>query len=392
MGGFYREALALAGETAELRRHLHQCPESCFAEYKTAAFIRKRLKDLGVPFEQAGETGTVAFIRGEAAVSGPGPVAALRADIDGLEIDEQNDVPYRSRHEHLMHACGHDAHSASLLCAAKLLTAHRRDFPGTVKLIFQPAEESGAGAEPLMRTGLLDDVGAFFGIHNQPDLPVGKIGLHAGAVMAGANTLNIRLKGKGGHAGYPHSACDVIAAGAAIVEGLQHIVSREIPPTESCTVSVCQFHAGTLDNIIAGEARLSGTLRITGEDTRRKAAEAVKRICAGIGGAHRVEAETVCEYATPVMINSEELYGLALAAATEVLPDSPIDFIPQMGTEDFSRYARIASAFFAFVGSGGKHPLHHERFDIDEGMLPVAAALYANFAVKATGTPALFGG
>jgi amidohydrolase len=375
----YAEALALAEEARVLRRKLHQIPEHSFAEYKTCAFIRERLSELNIPFEAAGETGTVAVIKGES----PKPVIALRADIDGLEITEKNDSEYRSLHGGFMHACGHDAHMAALLCAGKIISAHKDRFLGIVKLIFQQAEETGKGAREIIKSGLVNDVDAFFGIHNQPELPVGKIGLKSGPVMAGSNMLAITIIGKGGHGGYPHQTVDAIAVGAELIEGLQHIVSRELAPSENCVISICQFHAGNRDNIIAGNAKLSGTVRVTSDEARERIAGAILRICKSIAEAHRAQTEVSCEFSTPVLVNSDILYTLAVNAANRFLNDSPINFIPQMGTEDFSRYSEIAPVFFAFVGSGGKYPLHHECFDIDEKEIPIAAALFTAFVEEA---------
>ncbi|GHT78127.1 peptidase [Spirochaetia bacterium] len=375
MFDFYREALSLAPGASLLRRQLHENPEVSFGEYKTCAFIREQLDALGIPFEAAGDTGTIAVINKDKG----GPILALRADIDALEITEKTDVPFKSKNPGVMHACGHDAHTAALLTAAKMLQLRSDEIPGAVKLIFQPGEETGYGAIKTIETGLLKDVNAFFGIHVNPDIPVGKIGIKRGGIMAGGNSLIITIKGKGGHGGYPHRTVDAIAAGAELVEALQHIVSREVGPTEPAVLSICQFHAGTRDNIIAGEARISGTVRVTTEETRSYIADAVRRITKGIALAHRVEAEAICEPVTPIMFNAPELYDTALKAAQRVIQDSPVDFTPQLGTEDFSRYAKLAPVFFAFVGSGGGIPLHSDHFILDEGAIAVGAALYAGF-------------
>lgn len=374
----YEEALEHQAETTELRRWFHSHPEPSFGEYETAARVREELDRLDIPFVTAGETGTVGILRGKSEK----PVIALRADIDALEIEEKNEVPYRSQNSGLMHACGHDAHASSLLTAAKLLLRRREELPGTVKLIFQPAEEVGRGANSVISSGELDDVQAFFGLHVRAGLPVGKAALQAGPIMAGANSLKIDVFGKSGHAGHPDNAIDVIAAGAEIVEALQHIVSREIPPTEAATISVCQFRAGTRDNIIANHARISGTVRVTSEQTRAQITEAIHRVVSGISAAHRVTSQVECEFATPVLINSVELYQTARSAVQEVLsPEAVQGVLPQLGTEDFSAYGQIAPAFFTFVGSGGEYPHHHERFDIDERVLSISAALYTAFVL-----------
>jgi amidohydrolase len=366
-------------EAVALRRWFHSHPEASFAEVQTTQRIRQELEALGIEHVAAGETGTVGILRGQ---SGK-PVLGLRADIDALEIEERNEVDYRSQNPGLMHACGHDAHTAALITAARLLSERREQLGGTVKLIFQPAEEVGRGAASVISTGALDDVDAFFGIHVRAGLPVGKVALKAGPAMAGANSLKIVVSGKSGHAGHPDEAIDAIAAGCAIVEALQHIVSREVSPTEPAVVSICQFHAGTRDNIVANRAEISGTVRVTSEKVRAQVAEAVRRVVAGISAAHRVTSQVECDFATPILLNAEELYPTAVQAAEDILSRGAVEsFVRKLGTEDFSAYGSIAPAFFAFVGSGGQYPHHHERFDIEEEALAISAALHTAFAFR----------
>lgn len=361
-----------------IRRWFHMHPEKSYCETNTARRIRDELDRMGIVYQDAGANGTIGIIRG----NGEGPVLALRADIDALEITEQNDVPYRSVHDGIMHACGHDAHIAALLLAARVLSEHREAFRGSVKLIFQPSEEHGTGAEKMLASGLLDDVDAFFGLHVRPTIPAGTIALRDGPVMGGANSLKIRLHGKAGHGGRPEQTIDTIAAGSEIVQALQHIVSREIPPTDPAVVSVCQFHAGTRDNIIAGEASISGTVRILHERTRRQIQEAVPRIVHRVAEAHRVEAEVECEFATMTLINSSQLHPVVVRAAQAIIPPQNIlTAEPELVTEDFSVYGKKAPAYFAFVGSGKGNPLHNDHFDIDEECIPIAAALHVAFVL-----------
>jgi len=372
-------AKGLQGETVALRRWFHAHPEPSFKEYKTAARVREVLKQLGIEFQTAGETGTVGVIPGRL----DHPVIALRADIDALEIHEKNEASYRSENDGLMHACGHDAHTAALLTAAKILVQQKDRLAGTIKLIFQPAEELGEGAAAVIGSGLLDDVDAFLGIHVRPGLPVGTLALQAGPVMAGANSLKIDVWGKSGHAGRPHETVDAIVAGAEIVGALQTIVSREIAPTEAVVISVSQFHAGTRDNIIANHARISGTVRVTSEEVRRYIAPAIRRVVAGISAAHQVESQVICDYATPVLYNSDRLYPIVREAAEKALPEISIQGVTaELGTEDFSAYGKIAPVFFAFVGTGGQFSIHHEQFDIDEEALAIAATLHASVAIN----------
>ncbi|GHU53104.1 peptidase [Clostridia bacterium] len=362
-------------ELISLRRFFHMNPEPSFCEFDTSKRVQQELEDAGIPYVTAG-TGIIGTIRGKK----DKPVLALRADMDALEITEKNDVPYKSQKDGLMHACGHDAHTAALVVAAKILNENRHELDGTIKVIFQPAEEIGKGALSLIKSGNLNDADAFFGIHVQPEIPFGKIELSSRAVMAGSSNLFIKVKGSGGHAAYPHECADAIAAGAEIVSSLQQIVSREISPTEPAVISICQFHAGNRDNIIADEAVITGTVRVANEQTRKQITEAVKRVVHGISLARRVTSEVLCDPATPVLYNSPELYPVAVSAANSVLKDSVLESKMRLGTEDMSRYSEIAPIFFAFVGVGTERPLHHERFDIDENALCVCAALHLEFA------------
>ena len=379
VGNIYQEALDCKRETIALRRWFHAHPEPGFQERLTAKRIREELTALGVEYATAGETGTVGVIHGNA----PSPVVALRADIDALEINEETGAEYRSLTPGMMHACGHDAHTAALLTAAKLLNRRKSQLNCAVKLIFQPAEEIGIGAEAVISTGLLNDVNAFFGIHVRPAQPVGTVEVQDGVVMAGANTLDIEVHGKSGHGGHPDEGIDAVAAGTAIVESLQHIVSREVPPNESAVISIGQFNAGTRRNIIANRASLYGTMRIISEESRVRVATAIKRVVDGVSTAHRVKSLVDCEYATPILLNSPELTKTVLEAVLEIVPESAVKGVNlKMSTEDFGAYRKIAPGFFVFAGSGGTYNLHHEKFDIDENVLPVCAALYTEFVLK----------
>ena len=376
---FYSEALLYRDYAVEQRRWMHMHPEKSHCEIETTAHIRTELDKLNVPYKAVGKNITIGEIRG----NGEGPIIALRADIDALEISEKNDVSYKSVNPGLMHACGHDAHAAALLTAARVLLSHRNEFSGTVRLIFQPAEEHGEGALQVVQTGLLNDVEAFFGIHVRAMMPVGKIALKSGPVMGGANSLKIKLTGSSGHGGRPHQAIDTIAAGVEIVQGLQQIVSRELDPVDPAVISVCQFHAGTRDNIIAGEASISGTVRVLHERTRKYIEEAVPRIVRNIASAHRVSAETECEFATSILENSPVLQPYVERAAAAVLSsEAIIESTPELGTEDFSVYGKLAPASFAFVGAGGTSPHHSDTFNIDEESIVISAALHTSFVFE----------
>ena len=370
------EAKKIHEYITELRRYFHQYPESSTKEFETTEKIREELKKLDIPFEKAGDIGTVGLIKG----SSPGPTVALRADIDGLEITENTGLSYSSKISGLMHACGHDLHTAALFGAARILKDHENEIKGTVKLIFQPAEEIGRGARFLIEHNLLSDVDVFFGIHNTPDLETGYISLSSGCVSAGANSLKISLTGKSGHAAHPDQTIDTIAAGVAIVEGLQHFVSRELNPTTPAVISVCEFHAGTRGNIIAAHADIGGTVRVTDDATRAQVREAVHRIVEYTAKAHRVEATVDCEYDTPIVYNDENLYQVAFEGAAKIEGAKIVPEPLSMGTEDFGDYGKIAPAFYARVGVGKGSPLHSDTYNPDENALPYLTALYTSFA------------
>jgi len=381
----------LNDDTIVLRRWFHEHPESSFKEYKTSEKIKQELDKLGIPHQTVGETGVVGIIRGTAPDETNGPIIGLRADIDALEIQEQNDISYVSKTDGLMHACGHDGHIASLLTAAKVLEQGKALIPGTVKLIFQPAEEIGCGANAIIKSGLVNDVQAFFGLHVTPSLKTGEVSVVSGPIMAGSNELRIEVTGQSGHGGRPHQAIDAVVAGSAIVQALQQIVSREIDPVEPAVVTIGTFHAGTRANIIANKALITGTVRIITEQSRRVVSEAVQRVVANVAAAYRVQFDVVCKPVTPIAVNDPGLYNIAVASVKALLSDEAIVHLPlEMGTEDFSVFNKIAPVFYAKVGVSGDHqhssdtkgtiyPLHHEKFNLDENSLAILAGLYVEF-------------
>ncbi|EHJ01830.1 amidohydrolase [Clostridium sp. DL-VIII] len=369
----------------ELRRWFHAHPESSFKEFETSKRIKYELDKLQIPYKSVGETGIVGIIRSETYSDKNIPVIGLRADIDALEIEEKNEVEYKSLNKGLMHACGHDAHIASLLEAAKILNDQKDKLPVVVKLIFQPAEEVGKGASLIRKSGFIDDVEAFFGIHVSTEIETGKIAIGKGLIMAGSNSLKIVVKGVSGHGGKPDEAVDAIVAGSAIVGALQQVVSRESKPTEPTVITIGKFNAGTRENIIANEAILSGTIRIANEENRRKVVESVKRIVSYTAEAYRAKADIKSNIATVPVINDENLYSIGFEAAKSIVAKENI-IEPQitMVTEDFGIYNLIAAGFYAWVGTKKEpyYPNHHEKFDIDEDSLSIAAALYVEFVFK----------
>jgi len=360
------------------RRHLHQHPELGFQEEETARFVAERLRALGVEDLRTGiaKTGVTALIRGG---GGAGKTVLVRADMDALPIAEENDVDYRSTNPGVMHACGHDAHTATLLGVARLLNERRDDFAGTVKLLFQPAEEGPGGAKPMIEAGVLEDpkVDAAFGLHVAQEVPLGTIELRAGPAMAASDKFRITIQGKGGHGARPQSTIDPIAVGAQIVVAVQTLVSRELNPIEAGVVTVGAFLAGEAFNVIPDRAELRGTVRTFTRENRRLLADRIQELVTGIGRAMRAEIEVDYQFGYPPTVNDPAMTELVREAAAAVVgPDRVRDAAPMMGAEDFSYFLEAVPGCFFFVGSKNeKRGLvwghHHPRFDIDEQAMAI---------------------
>jgi amidohydrolase len=366
-----------------LRREFHRIPEPSFKEFKTSERIKAELNNLDIPFITTGATGIVAEIKGK----GKGKTVALRTDMDALQITECTNINFKSQNEGYMHACGHDGHIASLLCAAKVLMELQNEFNGTVKLIFQPAEENGLGAKTIIDAGFLRDVDGIFGIHFLPTLDFGKISVEAGPRMASADSFKITVKGKACHGATPQEGVDSIVAASAIVMNLQSIVSREINLLEPAVVSVGKFNSGTSYNIIAGEAQLEGTVRCFSCDTQKKIADKIERIVSNTAKTYNAEGIVEYNYLVPPVINNFETSKIAKNAAVKIFSyDNVVDVNKLFIAEDFSKYLNIVPGTFAFVGTRNFkketiYPLHNDKFNIDEDSLPLAAAMHVQFAV-----------
>jgi len=361
------------------RRHFHQHPELGFEEFETAKFVTERLQAMGIEDIRTGiaVTGVTGLIRGTAPSDGEGPVVLLRADMDALPIHEENDVDYCSMVDGKMHACGHDAHTAMLLGIARTLNDRRSDFSGTVKLLFQPAEESGSGAKAMVEQGALDDpaVDYVFGMHLAQDVPLGKIELRAGPVMAAADFFTVVIHGKGGHGAQPHLCIDPISAGAQIVAALQTIVSREIDPTEQAVVTVGAFLAGEASNVIPDSAELRGTLRAFTPQVRKQIAERVESIVTAVASALGATVDFTYLPLFPSTTNNPEISAIVTGIAKSVVgPENVSEGPLHMGAEDFSYFLERKPGCFYFVGSrnddsGLVWGHHHPRFDIDEASM-----------------------
>jgi amidohydrolase len=359
------------------RRHLHRHPEVSFHEHDTAAFIARTLEELGVAVERPTETSVLGRLR----ASTPGPVVALRADIDALPIEERSGVEFASERPGAMHACGHDGHTAMLLGAAAELAAS--GLPrGEVRFIFQHGEElAPGGARELIAAGVMEGVDFVYGCHLWTPLEYGRVAAVPGNWMAAADFFEIRVTGRGGHAGLPHTAVDTVACAAALVGALQHIVARRIDPLAAAVVTVGSFHAGDAPNVIPGEAVLRGTTRSFDPDVRALLPKLIEEVGHGVCAAHRADFELDFVSGYQPVVNDPQATALVRSVADAELVDLP----PIMGGDDFSAYLAEAPGCYAFVGAGGAFPHHHPQFVIDERALAIGTRLHVNVARKVLG-------
>jgi amidohydrolase len=367
----------LPGVVAD-RRHLHQHPELGFQEYETSRFVAERLESRGVEDIRTGinGTGVTGIVRGKPG----GKTALIRADMDALPILEENDVDYKSAVDGVMHACGHDAHTAILLAVTRVLMDRRDQFTGTVKVLFQPAEEMfPGGANGMIAEGVLEDphVDEVFGLHMANDQPVGKVIVGAGPVMAAADSFTIRIQGKGGHAAYPSYNVDPVVIGSQIVVALQTLVAREVDPTKSAVVSTCIFRAGDAFNVIPDVAELGGTVRTFDQDVRDHLEQRIGDLASGIAASMRGTVEYEFRRGYPATVNDADAVEIVKAAAVGVVgPENVLRADPKMGAEDFSYFLEHRPGAFFFVGSKNEDRgliwgHHHPRFDIDEDSLGI---------------------
>lgn len=372
------QAQQLLPELVEIRRDLHQHPEIAFEEVRTGGKAAAFCERLGLTVKRnAAKTGVVAILN----AGKPGPAVALRADMDALPIHEENDVPYRSTIQGKGHLCGHDAHTTMLLGAARLLAEHKERIPFPVCFLFQPAEEvPNGGASKLIAEGHLDGVAEVFGLHVNPQLPTGVLGLRSGPTMASMDRFEIRVEGLGGHGAMPHLAHDPVATAAEVVLALQTIVARRIDPLDPAVVSVCQIDAGSAFNVIPQSCRLIGTARSLNSHVRERLPELIEEIAQGVARAHGLQA--ACDYlhGTPVLVNRRESAD-KLARAFRALGGKDSEIRPTMGGEDFAYYLERLPGCFGFLGAGDGSMgtgqcFHHPRFNIDEGALAWGSALF----------------
>ncbi|MEK4579632.1 amidohydrolase [Bacillus sp. FSL R12-0074] len=369
----------LTEKLISIRRHLHENPELSYEEFETTKAIKNWLDEANITIIDSNlETGVIAEISGNK----NGPVVALRADIDALPIQEETDLPYTSKIQGKMHACGHDFHTAAIIGAAYLLKEKESSLNGTVRLIFQPAEESSNGACKVIEAGHLRGVQAIFGMHNKPDLPVGTIGIKDGPLMAGVDRFEIEIHGVGTHAAVPDAGVDPIVASSQIVMALQTIVSRNISSSHNAVVSVTNIHSGNTWNVIPEKAILEGTVRTFQAETREKIPALMKRIIKGVSDALGVKTEFRFYPGTPAVQNDKVLTDFSIHIA-EKMNLNVISPTPSMAGEDFSFYQQEIPGSFVFMGTSGTHEWHHPTFTVDEKALPISAEYFALLAEEA---------
>ncbi len=381
------DARALRSDLVAWRRHLHMHPELSYAETETAAFVRERLHALGLEpsAPMAGGTGLTCLIRGRS----DGPTVALRADMDALPIEEASDTPYVSTRPGVAHLCGHDGHTAMLLGAASLLVRHPPER-GHVKLLFQPAEEGGAGAARMIEDGALEGptVEAIYALHVDPRFAAGRTGVVLGPAHAAADTIDIEVVGAGGHAAYPHLSVDAVAVAAQVVTALQHVVSRYADPLLPLVLTIGTIHGGFASNVIAPSVKMQGTVRSFDPDLRERMPALIERVVQGVVAAHGATADVGYTFGYPATVNDTALLPEFEAATAAVMGDGNHAVLaPTMGAEDFAYYAQRVPAMIVRLGvrneaRGFVHPLHHPRFDLDEDALPLGAALLADVATR----------
>jgi len=376
---------ALHAEITSWRRDLHAHPELQYDVHRTAASVAEKLKSFGCDdvVTGIGRTGVVGVIRGRK----PGAkVVGLRADMDALPIEEATGLPYKSTVPGKMHACGHDGHTAMLLGAAKYL-AETRNFAGTAVMIFQPAEEGGAGARAMLRDGLLDRFGIeeVFGMHNYPGIPVGSFAIRPGPMMASTDGITIKLEGVGAHAAFPHEGVDTILVGAQIVNQLQSIVARNVDPVEAAVISICIFQGGNTENVIPQEVRLVGTARSLSQEVRDLLRKRVREVVEGTARLYGAKAELTYRPGYPVLVNHAGKTAFAAAVAGEVAGAGKVDeqCPPLMGAEDFAFMLNERPGAFIYVGNGDSAGLHNPKYDFNDEAIPVGTSYWVRLAETA---------
>jgi amidohydrolase len=375
----------LHAEITAWRQDIHAHPELQYDVHRTAASVADRLKGFGCDevVTGIGRTGVVGVIRGRKA---GGKVVGMRADMDALPIEEATGLAYKSTVPGKMHACGHDGHTAMLLGAAKYL-ADTRNFAGTAVVIFQPAEEGGAGARAMLRDGLLDRFGIqeVFGMHNYPGMPVGEFAIRPGPMMASTDSIAISLEGKGTHAAFPHMGVDTVLVGAQIVNALQSIVARNVDPVDAAVISITVFQAGEADNVIPQTAKLRGTVRCLSAKVREQLRERVREVVEGTARLHGAKANLAYRTGYPILINDEGRTAFAASVADQIAGEDKVNrhARPLMGAEDFAYMLEERPGAFIYLGNGDSAMLHHPAYDFNDEAIPVGTSYWVRLAETA---------
>jgi hippurate hydrolase len=375
----------MADEITGWRRHLHTIPELLYDVHQTSAFVATKLKEFGVERIETGigRTGVVGLIKGNL---GDGPVIGLRADMDALPIKEATGAEWASTVPGKMHACGHDGHTAMLLGAAKYL-AETRNFAGHVAVIFQPAEEGGAGGKAMVDDGMMERfaINKVFGMHNMPNLPVGEFAIRPGPIMAAADQFVITIDGRGGHAAMPHQAIDPVLIGAHVVTALQSVASRGVDPLESVVISVTKFHGGDAHNVIPASVELAGTLRALTPEVRQYAETRLHEIVEATAKVFGGKASVAYHRGYPVTVNHDEETRFVVDVARQIAGDSKVNDqrAPVMGGEDFSFMLEARPGAFIFMGNGNTASLHHPEYDFDDEAIPHGVTYWVKLAETA---------
>lgn len=361
-------------EVVKIRRELHCFPETGRKEFMTTDKIISCLEKWGIEYERVLETGVVAVISGE----NEGAVTALRADIDALPIKEKADVPFISQNEGVMHACGHDMHTAALLGAAKIINENKSALSGKVKFIFQPDEEGDGGAQRLVEKGIMSDVTRVFGLHVRPEMKTGTLSVKYGKFYAASDIFEIDVKGKSGHCAEPHKNTDAIVIGAQIITALQSLVSRNISPLDSAVVTIGTANGGTFRNTISGDFSITGITRSLGNETRMLLRERIVQTAKGIAQAMGGDCEVRIIESYPGIINDDTATEFIKQKAAEILGSDNVSVLsePFMTTEDFGYYLENAQGCFYHIGCDSEYPLHSDRFCPDEKALITAMAMH----------------
>ena len=370
----------LHDEITGWRREFHQNPELLYDVHETAASVAEKLSAFGCDEVETGvgRTGVVGVIKGKSDNSGK--VIGLRADMDALPISELTNLPHASKNAGKMHACGHDGHTSMLLGAAKYLS-ETRNFDGTVVVIFQPAEEGGAGGKAMVDDGMMEkhDIQEVYGLHNMPGLAVGEFAIRSGPIMAATDEFDIVVRGKGSHAAMPHQGTDPIVIAAQVVSGIQAIVSRGKNPLESLVISVTKINGGTAYNVVPNTVELAGTVRSLTPEIRKLAEERIKAVVEGICAAHGATCEVKYKNNYPVTHNHEENTLKAINVAKEIAGEKGVDtdVPPTMGGEDFSYMLESRPGAFIFMGNGDTASLHHPEYDFNDDAIPHGCSYWA---------------